>query len=70
MEHGIRDESGATGFEWASKSRAGFQVCTARVQKWSKSDLWTDMILLWLLPVEHPWFEDTGPADNLARCCE
>jgi hypothetical protein len=30
----------------------------------------TDMIRLWPLPVEHPWFEDTRPADNLARWCE
>jgi hypothetical protein len=30
----------------------------------------TDMIRSWSLPVEHPWFEDTGPVDSLARCCE
>ena len=30
----------------------------------------TDMIRLWPLPVEYPWFEDTGAGDNLARWCE
>jgi hypothetical protein len=26
-----------------------------------------DRVRLWPLPVEHPWFEDPGSADNLAR---
>jgi hypothetical protein len=30
----------------------------------------TDMIRLWPLPVEHPWFEEDWPARSLARCCE
>jgi hypothetical protein len=30
----------------------------------------TDMIRLWPLPAEHPWFEDTGPPKSLARCSD
>jgi hypothetical protein len=30
----------------------------------------TDMIRLWPMPVEHPWFEEAWPLMDLARRCE
>jgi hypothetical protein len=38
MGRGISDDSGATGYEWASKSQMRFQARIAQVEKWSKSE--------------------------------
>ena len=38
MGCGISDDSGATGYEWASKSQTRFQARIAQVEKWSKSE--------------------------------